>query len=250
MGTVRIFLAPKCDEKGKEMLFIDQKRLFIVLDKFAVIFSGENRIDVIKRESSASSIVAKSPSSFAKMEKLSGDDRKLPRDENFCGCGWPQNLLIPKGKPEGYPCQIFVMISNPTGVRSDDFSECFRRCPEESSYYGARYEKYPDDMAMGFPFDRLAGNGTDKLKEFVEPHANMFVTDVNIVFKGEEKPFSAKEGDTPKDGDEECTQQWKRDSRAASRGYTLGAASVSSRFSPSPRKGEDMEGERKEAPPR
>lgn len=31
---------------------------------------------------------------------------------NFCGCGWPHNLLIPKGKAEGMPCNLFVMISN------------------------------------------------------------------------------------------------------------------------------------------
>jgi len=31
---------------------------------------------------------------------------------NFCGCGWPQNMLIPKGSPEGLPCQLFVMVSN------------------------------------------------------------------------------------------------------------------------------------------
>lgn len=31
---------------------------------------------------------------------------------NFCGCGWPQHMLIPKGTSEGYPCQLFVMITN------------------------------------------------------------------------------------------------------------------------------------------
>lgn len=31
---------------------------------------------------------------------------------NFCGCGWPQNMLIPKGSPEGFLCQLFVMVSN------------------------------------------------------------------------------------------------------------------------------------------
>lgn len=31
---------------------------------------------------------------------------------NFCGCGWPQNLLVPKGNTEGFPVQLFVMISN------------------------------------------------------------------------------------------------------------------------------------------
>lgn len=31
---------------------------------------------------------------------------------NFCGCGWPQHMLIPKGKPEGFPCELFAMVSD------------------------------------------------------------------------------------------------------------------------------------------
>lgn len=31
---------------------------------------------------------------------------------NFCGCGWPHNMLIPKGTPEGIPSELFIMISN------------------------------------------------------------------------------------------------------------------------------------------
>jgi len=31
---------------------------------------------------------------------------------NFCGCGWPQHMLIPRGTPEGYPSVLFAMISN------------------------------------------------------------------------------------------------------------------------------------------
>jgi hypothetical protein len=36
VGTVRIFLAPKFDERGVNMLFRDQRLLFIELDKFTV----------------------------------------------------------------------------------------------------------------------------------------------------------------------------------------------------------------------
>lgn len=30
----------------------------------------------------------------------------------FCGCGWPDHLLLPKGKPEGMPFDLVVMISD------------------------------------------------------------------------------------------------------------------------------------------
>lgn len=36
MGTVRIFLAPKFDERGLPMLFRDQRLMFIELDKFTI----------------------------------------------------------------------------------------------------------------------------------------------------------------------------------------------------------------------
>lgn len=31
---------------------------------------------------------------------------------NFCGCGWPQHVLVPKGSEQGFPCELFVMVSN------------------------------------------------------------------------------------------------------------------------------------------
>jgi len=34
MGMVRVYMAPKFDERGQQMLFRDQRRLMIELDKF------------------------------------------------------------------------------------------------------------------------------------------------------------------------------------------------------------------------
>jgi hypothetical protein len=36
MGTVRIFLAPKFDERGQPWQLLDQKNLFIEVDRFVV----------------------------------------------------------------------------------------------------------------------------------------------------------------------------------------------------------------------
>lgn len=35
-----------------------------------------------------------------------------PRPENLPVFGWPKNLLVPKGNVDGFPCKLFVMISN------------------------------------------------------------------------------------------------------------------------------------------
>lgn len=42
MGTVRIFMAPKCDERNREMRFTEQRLLMIELDRFTV--TSEYRI--------------------------------------------------------------------------------------------------------------------------------------------------------------------------------------------------------------
>ena len=34
------------------------------------------------------------------------------KDFTFCGCGWPENMLVPKGTPDGLLSELFVMISN------------------------------------------------------------------------------------------------------------------------------------------
>lgn len=31
---------------------------------------------------------------------------------DFCGCGWPQHMLIPKGNKEGFAMELFVMVSD------------------------------------------------------------------------------------------------------------------------------------------
>lgn len=35
-----------------------------------------------------------------------------PKDDNLDVFGWPSNLLVPKGNIEGFPCQLFAMVSS------------------------------------------------------------------------------------------------------------------------------------------
>lgn len=37
----------------------------------------------------------------------------------FCGCGWPQHMLLPKGTTAGTKFDIFVMISDYEKDRTD-----------------------------------------------------------------------------------------------------------------------------------
>lgn len=127
MGTCRIFLAPKNDERGNPWLFKNQKDMFIELDRFTVnctltffekivwhvefslVKQGSN---TITRNSTASSLTIPFERTFRDIDvgRPTGGDALTAF--NFCGCGWPQHLLLPKGSPEGFLCQLFVMISN------------------------------------------------------------------------------------------------------------------------------------------
>lgn len=111
MGTCRIFMAPKFDERGTEMLFRDQRHLFIEMDKFIIQCNpGQN---TIRRRSTESSVTIPFERTFRNLDR-NRPTAGTPEEAQFtfCGCGWPQHMLVPKGLPEGLLFQLFVMISN------------------------------------------------------------------------------------------------------------------------------------------
>lgn len=80
--------------------------------KYFVYFTVQSGANTIVRRSDESSVTIPFERTF---RSLTGD----PRDEsetsaafNFCGCGWPQHMLVPKGTAKGADYQVFAMISN------------------------------------------------------------------------------------------------------------------------------------------
>ncbi|XP_026730285.1 phenoloxidase subunit 1-like [Trichoplusia ni] len=176
MGTVRLFMAPRDDEEGNPLPFDEQRRHMIELDKFTAPLSpGKNTV----RQRSVDSSVT------IPYERTFGDQRERPGDPgtpesagfDFCGCGWPHHLLIPKGTKEGYPVILFVMISNWDDDKVEQ--DLVGSCNDAASYCGIRDRKYPDRRAMGFPFDRAAP-GTAALAHFLSH--NMAVRELSIRF--------------------------------------------------------------------
>lgn len=172
-GTVRIFMAPKYDERGLPMLFRDQRHHFIQLDHFAVkMYPGNNKYE---RQSSESSVTFPVEQTFT---NLNGSNPQKQGSFTHCGCGWPENMLIPKGTPEGYPVELFVIVSDFSldNVEQKPPDGCRR----PFNYCGWRKRKYPDKRAMGYPFDRNPRSGVSTLKEFITP--NMKVETMKIKF--------------------------------------------------------------------
>lgn len=132
----------------------------------------------IIRQSSESSVTIPFERTFRNLDLNRPPGGDELEQFNYCGCGWPQHMLIPKGTPEGYPCTLFVMISN----IADDLVEqdLSGPCSDSSSYCGIKDRLYPDRRSMGYPFDREPRNGVNTLQEFLTP--NMAIQNVNIRF--------------------------------------------------------------------
>uniref|UniRef100_A0A6P7G6E7 Phenoloxidase 1-like n=1 Tax=Diabrotica virgifera virgifera TaxID=50390 RepID=A0A6P7G6E7_DIAVI len=185
VGTCRIFMAPKFDERGNPWVFKHQKNMFIELDKFRVnLKSGQNSIT---RKSSESSVTIPFGRTFRDLDKNRPDetDVKATTKFDFCGCGWPENMLIPKGN-ERFEAELFVMISDYSDDKVTN-SDTEKSC-DAGSYCGLRDNQYPDRRSMGYPFDRQPREPTEStkritLQQFLTP--NMKVTDVFIQFNNQ-----------------------------------------------------------------
>ncbi|XP_046607726.1 phenoloxidase 1-like [Neodiprion virginianus] len=190
MGTVRIFMAPDKDERGLPFTFREQRLLMIELDKFTVnLRPGKN---IIERRSDESSVTIPFERTFRNLD----ENRPVGGDSlaqfNFCGCGWPQHMLIGKGSREGFPVTLFVMVSDINGDRITQNTDT--GCNDAASYCGIRDKLYPDKRSMGYPFDRPPRNGVDDLQEFLT--GNMRLTSCTIRFNDTTVPPRNSDADS------------------------------------------------------
>ncbi|XP_055603339.1 phenoloxidase 8-like [Uranotaenia lowii] len=180
-GTVRIFIAPKRDDRGVMLAFREQRAYFIEMDKFRVnLRPGSN---VINRRSDESSVTIPYDRTFRKVGTANQPTDVIDRDRfRFCGCGWPQHMLVPKGSPEGTQFDLFVMVSNfDQDTVNIDFDEKVD-CNDSHSFCGLRDRLYPDKRTMGFPFERSTPNTVRTVKDFIGSNSNMGTAEFNIRF--------------------------------------------------------------------
>ncbi|GLV44013.1 Prophenoloxidase 1 [Carabus blaptoides fortunei] len=171
-GTCRIFLSPKQNEANEKWLFNDQRLFLIELDRFPVrLLPGTNNII---RNSKNSSVTIPLDRIFNSVNEDTSKDCSTP----FCRCGWPDYMLIPRGTPEGFPCQLFVMISN-DNLTGDPKIPCFE---DAMSYCGSKDgSKFPDSRPMGFPFDRELEDSNATLHEFINPTKKLTYTNMRLI---------------------------------------------------------------------
>uniref|UniRef100_A0A1E1WVS7 Putative hemocyanin subunit n=1 Tax=Tityus obscurus TaxID=1221240 RepID=A0A1E1WVS7_TITOB len=172
-ATVRIFLAPKYDELGNIIPPNELRRLCIEMDKFKTELTPG--INTVVRNSVDSSVALSREYTFEELER--GDGITEDRTE-YCSCGWPQHLLVPKGNPKGMVYYLFVMLTDRDQDKVTDGAGDHSICSDAVSYCGAKDDKYPDKKSMGYPFDRPLHYET--LEGFLTK--NMHVREITVKF--------------------------------------------------------------------
>lgn len=155
--TVRIFLV------AKELA--NNRRMWIEMDKFRYTLAAFQKA-VICRPGSLSSVIRKPAVRPPGAAKMSSTDA-------YCSCGWPYNLLLPRGTHEGMPFRLMVMITDWEKDRVGSDAE-----GGSMSFCGAR-DKYPDNRSMGYPFDRPFAVGRS-IEQTIASQENMVARDVII----------------------------------------------------------------------
>ncbi|XP_014471247.1 PREDICTED: arylphorin subunit alpha-like [Dinoponera quadriceps] len=164
-AVVRIFLGPKYDIHHKPMDFVENFKYFYEMDNFIVdLNAGANKI-VRHSQDCYFTIPDPEPSEVFYKKVLNSLDgmESLPYVERLYG--FPERLLLPKGKKEGMPFTMFVYVNPLEG--------------ETVPYMSRVFGNYKfDNKPLGFPLDRPVLN-------FHYDGPNMMLKDVNIYHKDE-----------------------------------------------------------------
>jgi tyrosinase len=144
--TVRLFLAPR-------EVAADRRR-WIELDKFARRIEAGERT-AFCRPMRLSSVVRKPTTPEPQFVQPPAQTRR----EQYCRCGWPYHLLLPRGTEAGMPFRLAAILT--------DFAlDSLAGDPDcgSLSFCGALDERFPDRREMGYPFNRrFAGEIDDVL---------------------------------------------------------------------------------------
>ncbi|XP_016988367.1 phenoloxidase 3-like [Drosophila rhopaloa] len=175
LGYARIFMAPRLDDNNSTMVLADQRLMMIELDKFLIRMPpGES---TFTQKSINSSVTIPFERTFRDQDSnRPGKNTAAEQEEFFCGCGWPDHMLVPRGKVEGMTFDLFLMVSNYENERV--IQPGVEGCSKSASYCGLRDRLYPDRRSMGYPFDRLPPWNVTSLNQFLT--SNMKTVEVTI----------------------------------------------------------------------
>ncbi|XP_055616584.1 hexamerin-1.1-like [Toxorhynchites rutilus septentrionalis] len=151
-ALVVIFIGPKYNEYGNVYGVDENRENFFELDHFLVdLVEGKN---TITRKSQDFSWFVKDRTTYFElykqvMQAYSGEG-KFPLDMSEAHCGFPERLMLPKGKKGGMPYQFFFMVTPYHAPKVERFTgyDQTLSCGVGS---GARYI---DELPFGYPLER------------------------------------------------------------------------------------------------
>lgn len=149
-GMVRIFMWPEHMLNGTKLECDHAHVRAIELDRFRVKITPDG-VTVITRNSLNSTVTRVGPSPGLKsLYNVQTGSYLLTDPQIKRACGFPNNLLIPKGTKEGMAFKLTVYVSDETDageIKEDQYPHY--------PYCGALNGlPFPDKRPMGFPFDR------------------------------------------------------------------------------------------------
>ncbi|CAL8095574.1 unnamed protein product [Orchesella dallaii] len=227
--TVRLFMGPRYDLKGRRYNLEEERHFMFIMDTFTVPLKvGMN---TVRRRSIETPLTIDFPASLRELRMTT--ENTMP----FCGCGWPHHLLIPKGKRDGLSMDLFAMITN----SAEDAVIPERRAPPQNCrpayiFCGLMDEKYPDARPMGYPFDRRLyisekGQGPAFLEHLVRDAPNMAFSHIKVVhfdeFRGGVENDFLGDGDYNDLGSNSVGHEYIDDDHSSS----IGTDSPTSKFS-------------------
>lgn len=171
-AMIKVFMGPKFDEAGNVLELNENRENFYEIDKYVMDLKAGTTI--VARNSNQFALYSADRTTYYDLYKMvmlaiDGDD-KLPVNFSQPMCGFPQRLMLPKGKKTGFPVQLFVIVSeylSPSTwvIQKDWFSSS--NCRRDI-----------DARSLGFPLDR-------EIDETIWYTTNMKYIETSIYHKSE-----------------------------------------------------------------
>lgn len=132
--TVRAFLTVADPDDRRNWIELD-KSAYLAPPGRSVLYRPDTKFSVIKKPAEAD---------HGELTGGGGD----PQDTNYCDCGWPYTLLLPRGTTHGLAANLAVLCTDVIIDNVAPAGEC-----GSISFCGA-VDRYPDSRDMGYPFSR------------------------------------------------------------------------------------------------
>ncbi|XP_063676482.1 hemocyanin AA6 chain-like [Bolinopsis microptera] len=166
----RVFLAPIRYAEDLDA----RRRDFVEMDRFVADIDGGSE-QTITRSSEDSSVTL--PPTVTVQDIQDGKCGDSPYSP--CGCGWPRNLLVPRGTSQGMWADLYVLV---TDWKKDAANED-TYLSASVVFCGKRKSEYPDKKPMGFPFDRkFSKSKFPDLEKMVKDVPNSATKQIKIIF--------------------------------------------------------------------